>query len=152
MSDRKEEEVKKILRFALLILATIAASNQANSTDYQKLYGNPNAQRKFMEAKIHEHFPGSLGYTMVAIANCESRDLIHWLPDGRLRPNSSGKSSAAGTFQILLKLHHRDIRRLRLDMRDVDDYLRFVKYLYKQQGFHPWDASRSCWQRRIAKM
>ena len=137
---------------AITILLCIVVSTSASAdSEYNHLYGNPTAQRKFMETKIHAYFPGQLGHTMIAIANCESTGLVHWLPDGRLRPHSTGKSSAAGTFQVLLTYHRKQIRSMGLDMRNVDDYMKFVLYLHKQQGLHPWDASRKCWQSRIAQ-
>jgi hypothetical protein len=139
------------MRVIALLLCIVPTTALADS-EYSHLYGNPTAQRKFMEIKIHEYFPGQLGYTMIEIANCESTGLIHWLPNGKLRPHSQGKSSAAGAFQVLLRYrpHRENIKRMKLDMNNVDDYLKFVRYLYKQQGLHPWDASRPCWQRRVA--
>ncbi len=107
-------------------------------------------QAAFVRKKIIEHFPKDP--TMLRIANCESTGFIHWLKDGKtLRPTSIRKpngrpaSSAGGVFQVLLKLHAPDIRRLGLNMQDIDDYMEFVKYLRKTQGHNAWKPSRYCW-------
>lgn len=88
--------------------------------------------------------------TMVAIAGCEStgnpRKIVHTEPDGSLLKNSTGKSSAAGAFQVLLKLHGPDIKKMGLNMKDLGDYMEFVAHLKDTQGYDAWKASKSCWK------
>jgi hypothetical protein len=88
--------------------------------------------------------------TMEAIAGCESTgdpELIkHLEPDGSLLKHSTRASSAAGAFQVLLKLHGPEIKRQGLDMQKIDEYMKFVAYLKKTQGYNAWKASKSCWR------
>ncbi len=133
--------------------ATLADEATA-SIDTQALYTNPEAQAAFITKKIKEHFPRTYP-TMIAIASCEShRDglLVHWEPDGSLRPNEAKKSSAAGVFQVTLYGHRDAIASLGLDMNNIDDYLTFVKYLVDGRNgkLTDWNASRHCWAPRVA--
>jgi len=52
----------------------------------------------------------------------------------------------------LLGLHGPDIRARGLDMQDIDDYLTYVQYLHGRYAdpYQDWNASRSCWEPRIA--
>lgn len=115
--------------------------------DYSHLYENPQEQRAFIEAKIYQYFPEpGIAQAMIAIANCESTGLVHWLPDGTLRPNIPKKgeepSSARGFLQILFNLHRPDYERLGLDVSDIDDYMRFARHLFDTQG--PENAWEQC--------
>lgn len=138
---------------ALLIAVLVSAwPAQAEPPD-PALLTDETAQRAFVEAKIREHFPESYPI-MLAIAYCETRarPYIHWEPDGSLRPNASGASSAAGVFQVLLQLHEPDIAARNLEMQRIDDYLQFVKYLHGRfsDPYQDWNASRDCWEPRVA--
>jgi len=113
---------------------------------------NEAAQAVFIQETIVAYFPEAYP-TMLAIAYCETRarPFVHWEPDGSLRPNLGGNSSAAGALQVLLYLHRDAIAAQELDMRDIDDYMQFVRYLYDTGGypFSPWEESRHCWGHRI---
>ena len=116
------------------------------------IYTDIEAQRVLVQQKIQEYFPeDGLSQTMITIANCESTGLIHWQEDGTLLPHSTGASSSAGVFQVLLKYHADQIQAMGLDMQDIDDYMTFVRQLYNEARLHPWDASASCWGTRIAQ-
>lgn len=107
----------------------------------EHLYANQEEQAEFIIKKIREYFPNPReARIMLTIAKCESTGLIHWLPDGSLRPNSAGESSAAGVFQVLLKKHREMYEKIGLDMHDIDDYMKFVVYLKKTQGFSAWQC------------
>lgn len=96
---------------------------------------------------IEEYFPENSN-TMIAIARCES-GLQHRDQNGNLLPNQAG-SSARGAFQVLMRLHAAEMRRLGLDPENDRDYMEYVRYLHQQSGLRPWDASRNCWQRAVA--
>lgn len=129
----------------ITLLVFSASADEPNVETSDK---NPTAQAELVQEKIKEHFPQKHP-VMLAIANCESTGYIHW-ENGELRPNSEGKSSAAGVFQVLLNLHAEEIRRLGLDMNNIDDYMTFVKYLQKSQGYGAWKASKHCWGKRVS--
>lgn len=147
------------MKYLAAVLATIsmfaASAASANSREatagYQALYTNQTAQTAYVKQKIRQYFPRRAA-VMLAIANCESTGYVHWLPDGTLRPNSAGGSSAAGVFQVTLYLHRKDIKRMGLNMNNIDDYMRFVKYLADRNGgrLSDWNASRHCWGPRVA--
>lgn len=134
---------------ALLLSAAPLHAQPADTT----LLANEAAQGEFVQRKIQEYFPDNYPI-MLAIAYCETRarPFVHWEADGRLRPNKTGKSSAAGVFQVLLQLHGPDIRARNLDMQKIDDYMKFVQYLHGRfaDSYQDWNASRSCWEPRIA--
>lgn len=94
----------------------------------EELFASPKQQRVLMEHLIRTTFPDRYR-TMLAIANCESRGLIHWLPDGSLRPHDQGASSAAGVFQVLRTLHGPEIQAKGLDLKDPLHYMIWVKYM-----------------------
>jgi hypothetical protein len=133
-----------------ILLFVSSAAHADEPVDYEALYANPTAQAAFIKEKIKEHFPRDYP-VMIAIASCESTGLIHWTEEGSLLPQSEGKSSAAGVFQVLLNGHEDAIAKHRLDMHDVDDYLTFVKILVDgRPNYADWNASRDCWSPRIA--
>ncbi len=145
-----------VIALVTILFASSAAFADGNDTsvDYQALYTNPEAQAAFITNKIKEHFPKTYP-TMIAIASCESHRnglLVHWEPDGSLRPNETGASSAAGSFQVTLYGHRKEIERLGLDMNNIDDYLSFVKHLVdgRKGRLTDWNASRDCWGPRVA--
>ena len=139
------------MKNGLIVLCFIAPAQAIAGTSYNHLYDDPQAQRIFIEKKIQDFFPEpGLAQSMITIANCESTGLIHWIPDGTLRPNGSG-SSARGTFQVLLRYHAQQIQDMGLDMQNIDDYMTFVRQLYDERGFRPWDPSRHCWGQQIVQ-
>lgn len=143
---------RRLCASLLTALSLTASPINAEPPD-PSLLTDETAQRAFVEAKIREHFPESYP-VMLAIAYCETRarPFVHWEPDGSLRPNASGASSAAGVFQVLLQLHGPDIAARDLDMQNIDDYLQFVSYLHGRfsDPYQDWNASRNCWEPRVA--
>lgn len=123
---------------ATLPLATLAA--------------DPELQRSFIRHWIRHTFPDTYP-TMLAIADCESTDWQHWQANGQLVPNRARKSSAAGTYQVLLGLHQPDIEARNLHMEIISDYMAFVKYLHDRHPgpFHDWLPSKDgCWGAKVA--
>lgn len=119
-----------------------ASGGYAQEDPYAHLYNDPSAQAEFVEQKIREHFPTDVAEAMLHVANCESAGLVHWLPDGTLRPHDANESSARGVLQILFQLHGPDIQRMGLDMRNIDDYMQFARHLFDTQG--PENAWSEC--------
>jgi len=102
-------------------------------------------QDGFVRDKMREY----LGYLplLEKVAGCESTGqpdkIKHWENDGSLVKNP--KSSAVGSLQILRKLHADWIAELGLNLKNIDDYMKFLKVLYSTQGYRAWESSKSCW-------
>ncbi len=92
---------------------------------------------------IQEYFPDNYR-TMLAVARCES-GLEHRDENGNLLPNQSG-GSARGVFQVLMRIHRDEMRRLGLNPEDDRDYMEYVRRLYDAQGLAPWAESEHCWR------
>jgi hypothetical protein len=107
-------------------------------------------QGQFIAAEIERTFPDAP--YMVYVANCESRGLIHFDHTGRPRPNSEGKSSAGGVFQVLLKLHAEEMDKYKLNPQQLADYLTFVRILYDRYGLNPWKSSQACWDKHYRRL
>ena len=94
----------------------------------EDLFASPQRQRILMDHLIRETFPDRYR-TMLAIANCESTGLIHWLPDGTLRPHDRGESSSAGVFQVLRITHGPEMRARSLDIENPLHYMKWVRFM-----------------------
>ena len=115
-----------------------------------ELFASPSSQATLIRALIRETFPNNYP-VMLAIAHCESTGLIHWYPDGQLRPHSTRASSARGVFQVLANLHGPDIRSQGLDLRDPRQYMEWVRIMVdRRPSLSDWDDSRACWEARYA--
>ena len=145
MRTKRINKAPLVIATLALVVLLIGSLPTRASEDYEHLYSDTEAQRIFMESKFHEYFPEpGLAEAVIELADCESTGLIHWLPDGTLRPNIPKKgrkqTSAGGVMQVLLSLHRKDYRRLGLDMYDIDDYMKYVRHLYDTQGpANAWD-------------
>lgn len=102
-------------------------------------------QVPFVVGKLKEYFPGDP--MMLCIAQKESTGLIHWLPSGELIPvkdhdgDGERDSSAVGVLQTLAYLHGPDLKRLGLKLTNIDEYMRFNRYLQRTQGYNAWKSS-----------
>lgn len=138
--------ITKVSMVAIAAVMLALTTSVRAESPYVHLYNDTEAQATFIADKIREHFPPEAAEAMIKVAECESDRLIHWLPDGSLRPNIpiKGKkaTSARGVLQILFGLHAPDIKRLGLDMYDIDDYMRYGRHLYDTQG--PKNAWEEC--------
>lgn len=81
---------------------------------------------------------------LIAIAKCESR-FRHYDENGRPLRNEGG-SSAVGVMQIMYSVHHKSARRLGLNINTIEGNLEYAKYLYRNEGTRPWNASKHCWR------
>ena len=132
----------------LFSLACIASAAQAGTQTVTKLAGlNLSAQGKYIASKIQQVFPDAP--IMLYVANCESTGLIHREPDGSLLPNSGG-GTAKGVFQVLMRVHEKEFRRLGLDPNNDADYFKYVRILYDQGKTGPWQESKRCWRNHSA--
>ena len=86
---------------------------------------------------------------MLYVANCESRGLVH-RENGQLIQNREG-SSAQGVFQVLMRLHEPEMRKMGLSPSRTDHYLAYVRHLYDEYGTSPWAASAHCWKKHYYK-
>ena len=106
------------------------------------------AEGKEVAQLIAQFFPDEYK-TMVAIASCESTGLVHREPDGSLIQNQGG-GSARGVFQVLMRVHSPEMKRMGLDPNNDDDYMTYVRHLKENYGLSPWSESRKCWKRKAA--
>ena len=103
-------------------------------------------QGKEVEQLIAEYFPDNYR-TMRAIAKCES-GLIH-RANGKLLRNAEG-GTARGIFQLLMRIHGPEMKRLGLNPNDDDDYMKYIRHLYDEQGLAPWKPSKHCWKSKVS--
>lgn len=133
-----------ISKIVVCLVTIFMSSAHVASADIPQSAGNQEAK---IQAMIAEHFPNaSERRTMAAIAHCEST-MRHRTPSGRLLPNESG-SSARGAFQVLMRVHEPEMRRMGLNPNNDNDYMKYVRHLYEQYGTRPWNPSKDCWARR----
>lgn len=102
---------------------------------------------KKVELLIAEYFPEAKK-TMVAIASCESTGLIHREEDGSLLRNKEG-STARGVFQVLMRVHGPEMKRMGLDPNNDDDYMTYVRHLKDTYGLTPWEETKDCWKHKL---
>lgn len=87
---------------------------------------------------------------MIYVANCESSGLVH-RENGQLIKNKAG-SSAEGVFQVLMRLHAPQMRKMGLNPNRTDHYLTYVRHLYDEYGLSPWAASAHCWKKHYRQV
>lgn len=120
-----------LIAISLALAASSAAAKEAQATSGESVV-----------TLIAAHFPDKFK-TMKAIAKCES-GLVH-RENGKLLRNREG-SSARGAFQVLMRVHAPEMKRLGLDPNNDDDYMTYVQYLVDNFGLTPWAESKGCWR------
>lgn len=130
-------------------LAILTLAVTLFGADPSKAGGSLAAEGEEVAQLIAEYFPNEYP-TMVAIASCESTGLVHKLENGKLIPNADG-GTARGVFQVLMRVHGPEMKRLGLDPNNDDDYMTYVRHLYDESGLAPWKASKKCWKNKIHK-
>lgn len=130
----------KIVRALSMFIGIVLSCTPVMADEkYQDLYNNPAAQALLIQEKIKKYFPEpGLAEAFTKLANCESTGLLHWMPDGSLRPQAKKLSSARGVLQILAGLHGPEMKEMGLDIKNLDDYMQFARYLYDTQGPGAW--------------
>lgn len=132
--------LKTIRMIAICALALATASPTIASESLA-------ADGKKVERMIAHYFPEEYK-TMVAIAACESTGLAHREADGTLIQNEGG-GSARGVFQVLMRVHGPEMKRMGLDPNNDDDYMTYVRHLKEVYGLTPWAESKKCWKRKL---
>ena len=150
--------VTTLVAISLIGLAAssaVAKENMASKAHrLEILYQNPDLQDQFLKRVIMDKFQDPL---MLKIAGCEStgnpNKILHWRPDGSLVKNPG--SSASGWGQALLRYHAKEIKKLGLNMSELNDYNEFIEHLLGgKDPYSAWSESRPCWgkYRKIAKL
>ena len=158
LKDRSSKIVSTLIVISLALAASSAVAKEKTANrapELAELYQNPDLQDQFLKRLIMDEFHDPL---MLKIAGCEStgnpNKILHWKPDGSLVKNPG--SSASGWGQALLEYHSREIKRLGLNMKDLNDYNIFIEHLRKggKNPYSAWSESKPCWgkYRNLAKL
>jgi len=114
--------------------------------DYQ-----PIADSKNIEKFVNDYFADIP--ILADIAKCESR-FRHLNKSGTVLKGDQN-SYDRGVMQINILYHAKTLERLELDVHNLDDNVRYARYLYEKEGAKPWMSSSACWakfsQKEIAK-
>lgn len=134
-----------MIRLSLLSLLISYSLGAFATGSHNDLYTNAVKQDNYIRQAMRKH----IGFNplLEVIAACETTNtpdtIRHWESDGKLVKNQY--STAAGALQVLLGLHGEEIANLGYDMKNIDDYMRFVKFLLEAQGYDAWKSSKRCW-------
>ena len=119
---------------------------EVKAEDYQ-----PIADSKNIEKFVNDYFADIP--ILADIAKCESR-FRHLNKSGTVLKGDQN-SYDRGVMQINILYHAKTLERLELDVQDLDDNVRYARYLYEKEGAKPWMSSSACWakfsQSEIAK-
>ena len=148
MLKYRSKVVPALVAISLVLAASsaVAKENTKPQVKIETLYQNPDLQNQFLKRVIMDKFHDPL---MLKIAGCESTGnpnvILHWMSDGSLVKNPG--SSASGWGQALLVYHAKEITRLGLNMKKLDEYNNFIEHLRKsgKDPYSAWSESRSCW-------
>lgn len=128
------------------VVAVDTAPKEVRVEDYQ-----PITDSKNVEKFVNDYFRDIP--ILAKIAGCES----HYR-----QLNSSGNvlrgeknSYDRGVMQINILYHAEDAEELGLNLENLEDNVKYARYLYEKQGAKPWMSSSACWakfsQESIAK-
>lgn len=122
------------------------APKEVKAEDYQ-----PITDSKNIEKFINDYFADIP--ILAEIAKCESQ-FRHLNSSGTILKGERDRRDT-GVMQINLFYHAKTANRLGLDIQNLDDNVRFARYLYEKEGAKPWLSSSGCWakfkQSEIAK-
>lgn len=87
---------------------------------------------------------------LVPVCACESAGVAWGTPiqfdaNGNVVMNQKGTGDV-GMCQINLRLHAATAKALGYDIFTRDGNIKFANWLFEQDGYRPWEASRTCWQ------
>jgi len=85
---------------------------------------------------------------MAQIARCEST-YRHYLSDGSVLQGRVDQADT-GVMQINKRYHEKTAVAMGLNLDDIEDNMRYARYLYERQGTQPWSASAPCWGNHVA--
>ena len=109
---------------------------EVKAEDYQ-----PIADSKNIERFINDYFADIP--ILADIAKCESR-FRHLNKNGTVLKGDQN-SYDRGVMQINILYHAKTLERLELDVQDLDDNVRYARYLYEKEGAKPWMSASACW-------
>ncbi len=109
---------------------------EVRAEDYQPITDSKNIERF-----INDYFADIP--ILAEIAKCESR-YRHYNSNGNILKGEEN-SSDRGVMQINLFYHAKTAEKLGLDIHDLDDNVKYARYLYEKQGAKPWLSSSACW-------
>ena len=119
---------------------------EVRAEDYQPITDSKNIERF-----INDYFADIP--ILAEIAKCESR-YRHYNSKGNILKGKEN-SYDRGVMQINLLYHAKTAEELGLDIHNLNDNVKYARYLYEKQGAKPWMSSSACWakfnQSEIAK-
>jgi len=119
---------------------------EVRAEDYQ-----PISDSKNIEKFVHDYFADIP--ILADIAKCESR--FRHLNSSGIVLKGEKNSHDRGVMQINLLYHAKTAEKLGLDILNLDDNVRYARYLYEKKGAKPWMSSSACWakfsQAKIAR-
>ena len=119
-------------------VAVETAPKEVEARDYQ-----PITDSKNVEKFINDYFADIP--VLTEIAKCESR-FRHFNSAGTVLEGKKNRYDR-GVMQINILYHAETAEELGLDIHDLDDNVRYARYLYEKQGAKPWLSSSACWAR-----
>ncbi len=80
---------------------------------------------------------------MAKIAGCESH-YRHYNSKGSILKGEEN-SYDRGVMQINILYHGEKAVEMGLDVHDLEDNVKYARYLYEKEGAKPWMSSSACW-------
>ena len=109
---------------------------EVKAEDYQPITDSKNIERF-----VNDYFADIP--ILAEIAKCESR-YRHLNKSGAVLKGDRN-SFDRGVMQINILYHAKTLERLELDVHNLDDNVRYARYLYEKEGAKPWMSSSACW-------
>jgi len=109
---------------------------KVKAEDYQPITDSKNIERF-----VNDYFADIP--ILAEIAKCESR-YRHLNKSGAVLKGDRN-SFDRGVMQINILYHAKTLERLELDVHNLDDNVRYARYLYEKEGAKPWMSSSACW-------
>ena len=104
------------------------------------------SDRVAVENYLREHFADTP--ILIEIARCEST-FMHY-KDGEV-VRGRVDNADVGVMQINERYHLETAKKLGYDIHTIDGNMAYAKYLYEKSGSKPWNASKPCWSKALAK-
>lgn len=104
------------------------------------------SDRVAVENYLREHFADTP--ILVEIARCEST-FMHY-KDGEV-VRGRVDNADVGVMQINERYHLETSKKLGFDIHTIDGNMAYARYLYEKSGSKPWNASKPCWSKALAK-
>ena len=104
------------------------------------------SDRVAVENYLREHFADTP--ILIEIARCEST-FMHY-KDGEV-VRGRVDNADVGVMQINERYHLETAKKLGYDIHTIDGNMAYAMYLYEKSGSKPWNASKPCWSKALAK-